>query len=57
MLIYSITQDISNAVNSSKIKYHERLALKKTAPKIYWKILKTFVNRTKILLIRPLLVR
>ena len=23
----SITQDISNAVNSSKLKYHERLAL------------------------------
>ena len=56
----SITQDISNAVNSSKLKYHERLALNlndpKTAPKTYWKILKTFVNGTKIPLIPPLLV-
>ena len=56
----SITQDISNAVNSSKLKYHERLALNlndpKTAPKTYWKILKTFVNGTKIPLIHPLLV-
>ena len=56
----SITQDISNAVNSSKLKYHERLALNlndpKTAPKTYWKILKTFVNGTKTPLIPPLLV-
>ena len=55
-----ITQDISNAVNSSKLKYHERLALSlndpKTALKTYWKILKTFVNGTKIPLIPPLLV-
>ena len=45
-----ITQGTSNAVNSSKLKYHWRLALKfndpKTAPKTYWKILKTFVNGT-----------
>ena len=38
----SITEDISNVVNSSKLKYHERLALNlndpKTAPKTYWKI-------------------
>ena len=56
----SITQDISNAVNSSKLKYHERLALNlndpKTAPKTYWKILKTFANGTKIPLLPPLLV-
>ena len=56
----SITKDISNAVNSSKLKYHERLAFNlndpKTAPKTYWKILKTFVNGTKIPLIPPLLV-
>ena len=41
----SITQDISNAVNSSKLKYHEHLALNlnepKTAPKTYWEILKS----------------
>ena len=53
-------QDISNAVNSSKLKCHECLAFKlndpKTAPKTYWKILKTFVNGTKIPLIPPLLV-
>ena len=56
----SITQDISNAVNSSKLKYHERLAPNlndpKTAPKTYWKILKTFVNGTKFPLILPSLV-
>ena len=56
----SVTQDISNAVNSSKLKYHECLALNlndpKTAPKTYWKILETFVNGTKIHLIPPLLV-
>ena len=56
----SNTQDISNAVNSSKLKCHERLALNlndpETAPKVYWKILKTFVNGTKIPLIPPLLV-
>ena len=56
----SITQDISNAVNSSELKYHERLALNlndpKTAPKTYWKIFKTFINGTKIPLIPPLLV-
>ena len=56
----SITQDISNSVNPSKLKYHERLAFKlndpKTAPKTYWKILKTLVNGTKIPLTPPLLV-
>ena len=59
-ILSSITQDISNAVNSSKLKYHERLALKlndpKTTPKTYWKILKTFVNGSKISSIPPLLV-
>ena len=56
----SIIQDISNAVNSSKLKYHERLTLNlndpKTTTKTYWKILKPFVNGTKIPLIPPLLV-
>ena len=55
----SITQDILNVVNSSKLKYHECLALKlndpKTARKTYWKILKTFANGNKIPLIPPLL--
>ena len=55
-----IAQDISNAVNSSKLKYHEHLPLNlndpTAAPKIYWKILKIFVNETKIPLIPPLLV-
>ena len=49
----------SNVINSLKLKYYERLALKlndpKTAPKTYWKILKTFVNGTKILLLNPML--
>ena len=44
----------------SKLKYHERhvnnINDPKTAQKIYWKILKTFVNGTKIPLIPPLLV-
>ena len=56
----ALTLDISNAISSSKLKYHERLANKlndpKTAPKIYWAILKTFVNGSKIPLIPPLLV-
>ena len=56
----SITEDISNAVNSSKLKYHERLALNlndpKAAPKTYWKIFKKCVNVSKISLIPPLLV-
>ena len=51
---------MSNAVNTSKLKYHERPALKlnvlKTSPKTYWRILKTFVNVPKISLIPPLLV-
>ena len=51
--------DISNAISSSKLKHHERLANKlneqKTALKTYWAILKTFVNSSKIPLIPPLL--
>ena len=46
-----LKQDVLNAITSSKLKYHERLANKlnnsKTAPKSYWRILKTFVNGTK----------
>ena len=56
----ALTIDISNAISSSKLKYHERLANKlndpKTAPKTYWAILKTFVNGSKIPLVPPLLV-
>ena len=56
----ALTPDISNAISSSKLKYHERLANKlndpKTAPKTYWAILKTFTNGSKIPLIPPLLV-
>ena len=52
-------QDISNAITSSKLKYNERLANKlnnsKTAQKVYYKILKTFINGTNISLI-PLLL-
>ena len=53
----ALTLDISKAISSTKLKYHERLANKlndpKTAPKTYWVILKTFVNGIKI---PPLLV-
>ena len=55
-----LTQDMQDAITSSKLKYYEGLANKlndpKTAPKTYWKILKTLVNGTKIPLIPPLLV-
>ena len=60
ILLNSLTQDISGAITSSKLKYYEGLANKpndpKTAPKTYWKILKIFVNGAKIPLIPPLLV-
>ena len=59
-VLNSLTQDTSDAITSSKLKYYESLANKlndhKTAPKTYWKILKTFVNSTKIPLIPPLLL-
>ena len=49
-----------NWLFQSQRKSYERLADKlnnpKTAPKTYWKILKTFVNCTKIPLIHPLFV-
>ena len=55
----TITQDRSNLVDSSKLEYHERLALRlndpKTSLKTYWKILKTFFNGTKIPSIPPVL--
>ena len=47
-VLNSLTQDISEAITSSNLKYYEGLANKlndhKTAPKTYWKILKAFVN-------------
>ena len=50
-----LTIDISNAIRSSNLKYHERHANKltdpKTVPKTYWAILKTFLNGSKIPLI------
>ena len=59
-VLNSLTQDISDAITSSKLKYYEGLANKlndpKTAPKTYWKILKAFVNGTDIPLIPTLLV-
>ena len=52
--------DISNAISSSKLKYHERYGNKrhdaKTASKTYWAILKTFVNGSRVSLIPPLLI-
>ena len=59
-VLNSLTEDILDAIISSKLKYLEGLANKlsdpKTAPKSYWKILKTFVNDTKIPVIPLLLV-
>ena len=59
-ILNNITQEFSNAIRFSKVKYHEILAIKlsdpKTAPKTYWSILKTYVNGSKIPLIPPLLV-
>ena len=56
----SLTQEITVAITPSKPKYYECLANKlndpKTAPKAYWKILKTFANDATIPLIPPLLV-
>ena len=50
-----ITTNISNAVNSSKFKYHDRPAKtlndSKTAAKTYWSIFRTLVNSSKTLLI------
>ena len=47
-ILSDITLELSNAIGFSKANYHERLVIKfndpKTAPKIYWSILKTFVN-------------
>ena len=55
-----LTQDISDAITSSKLKHYEGLANKlndpETAPKTYWKILKAFVNGTLIPMIPLLLV-
>ena len=59
-VLNSLTQDISDAIISSKLKHYEGLANKlkdpKTASKTYWKILKTFLNGAKIPLIPSLLV-
>ena len=59
-MLNAITTNISNAVNSSKFKYHGRLAKElnkpNTAAKTYWSNLKTFVNDSKIPLIPPLSV-
>ena len=53
-------KDILDAITSCKLKYYEGLANKLSDPntvrKTYWKILKTFINGTKIPLIPLLLV-
>ena len=53
-------KDILDAITSCKLKYYEGLANKLSDPntvrKTYWKILKTFINGTKIPLMPPLLV-
>ena len=58
-MLTDITLQLSNGISLSKAKYHEILVVKliepKTAPKIYWSILKTFVNGSKVPLIPSLL--
>ena len=58
-ILTDISLELSNAVNFSKAKYHERLAVKlydpKTAAETHWSILKIFLNNSKIPLI-PLLL-
>lgn len=58
MLNIITTNNISNAVNLSKFKYHDRPAKilnePKTAAKTYWSIFKTLINSSKTPLI-PLL--
>ena len=53
-------KDILDTITSCKLKYYEGLANKLSDPntvrKTYWKILKTFINGTKIPLMPPLLV-
>ena len=59
-MLNAITTDISNAVNSSKFRYHDSLAKRlndpKAVAKIYWSIIKTFVNGSRSSLIKPLSV-
>ena len=59
-ILSNITLELSNAISFSKVKYHERLAIKlndpKTAPKTCWSISKIFVNVSKFPLILPMLV-
>ena len=56
----AVTLNISNAISTSKLKYHEGLASKpndpKTALKIYQTTLKTFINGSKIPLISPIML-
>ena len=57
-MLNAITTDISNAVNSSKFRYHDSLAKRlndpKAVAKIYWSIIKTFVIGSRSSLIKPL---
>ena len=59
-ILSNITLELSNAISFSKVKYHERLAIKlndpKTAPKTCWSISKIFVNVSEFPLISPILV-
>ena len=55
----TLTLEVSNAINVSKTKYYECLAIKlndhQIAFKTCWSILKIFENGTKIPVIQPLL--
>ena len=58
--LQTITWDLTEAVNSSKKFYYERLANKlndsNTSAKAYWSIIKTLFNDKKVPVIPPILV-
>ena len=55
----SLQAHLKTSIEESKLKYYSRLSDKlldsKTRPKLYWSILKTFLNNKKIPCIPPLL--
>ena len=56
-----ITWNLTEAISSSKSDYYERLANKLNDPppssKVYWSIIKTLVNGTKVAVLLPILVK
>ena len=56
----NLTTELSNLIRDTKTEYHSKLAAKlvnpSTSAKIYWSILKTFVNGRKVPVTPPLLI-